>query len=224
MNFVCDSSSLISLVETCNLGTLSFLQKKKNARFLVPPAVVYEIVENPSHVNRHAFSALRLKKALSQGILAKYNSASLQKNTKELLVHANNLFSVNGKTLKILHPGEAECLAAYRETEAKAFIVDEKTTRLLLESPKLLLESLRNEYGGPVKVNGNTLEKLRRLLDGFVALRSTEIVGVAFQNGFFVDFGKDEQDAFHSVVYALREAGCSITSKELLDYQGIIKG
>ena len=219
MNFICDSSSLISLVETCNLSALNFLKEKKKASFLVPPAVVYEIIENPLHIHRYAFAALRLKRALREGVLQPFEIPALGQKTREILQFSNNIFSVNGAPLKILHPGEAECLAGYAATSASGIVVDEKTTRLLIESPQILLESLRDEYGNGVKVSQSSLNQLRQRIESFTALRSTEILAVAFENGYFEPFKEDEADAFHSATYALRQAGCSITSAELAEYE-----
>lgn len=219
MNFICDSSSLISLVETCNLESLSFLKRKKKAAFLVPPAVVYEIIENPLHIHRYAFTALRLKRALQERMLEPFESKGLAQNTREILQHANNIFSVNGSPLKILHPGEAECLAGYQDSQAKGIVVDEKTTRLLIENPQLLFESLKNEFGNSVRISEASLNKLRDKVRSFSALRSTEIIAIAFENGYYSSFGDDETDAFHAAAYALRQAGCSITSHELSDYE-----
>ncbi len=219
MNFICDSSSLISLVETCNLDSLSFMKRKKKASFLVPPAVVYEIIENPLHIHRYAFAALRLKRALHEGMLEPFDAPGLAQKTREILQHANNIFSVNGTPLKILHPGEAECLAGYLDSQAKGIVVDEKTTRLLIESPQLLWDSLKTEFGNGVRISEASLNKLKDKLRGFSALRSTEIIAIAYENGYYSSFGEDETDAFHAAAYALRQAGCSITSHELADYE-----
>lgn len=217
MNIVCDSSTLIALSETGTLDALAFLKQKTGARFLVPPAVVFETMEHPEQIQRFAFSAFKIEKALKDGWIEK--TSRTPPKTKELLQQANSVFSVNGQSLKVLHQGEAEALAAYAETQAKAILVDEKTTRLFIEDTDILKESLEQEYHGKVKVNQKALENLNRLVQNMNAVRSTEILAIAFEKGFFDGYGKNAENAFHASLYSLRNAGCSITTHELLEYQ-----
>ncbi len=218
MNVVCDASTLISLGETCTLNALRFLKSKSKTRFFVPPAVVYEAIQHPEHIRKYAFSGYKVQSFLDSGILEAVDDRNLASKTQEILKQSNNVFSVNGRPLKIIHAGEAECLAAYRDLDAKAVLVDEKTTRLFIEDPKLLKDSLQKEYRANVKVNQKALSALADLLDGITALRSTEVLAVAVEKGYFAGFGKNAVPAFQAALYALRNAGCSITTAELEEY------
>ncbi|MBI4361398.1 hypothetical protein HY572_06545 [Candidatus Micrarchaeota archaeon] len=224
MNFVCDSSTLISLGETCTLGALTFLKEKTGARFLVPPAVVFESMQHPEQIKRYAFSGYKIQHQLEAGVLeATPPTKNLEQNAREILGQANRVFSVNKKPLKVLQIGEAECLAAYNAEAAKGVLVDEKTTRLFIEDPTLLKESLSAEYHRPVEVNRDAWEAVRKFTGGMVAVRSTEILAMAYEYGFFDGYQQNAANAFHSALYALRNAGCSITSHELLEYQRVQK-
>lgn len=223
MNFVCDSSTLIALAETGTLDALAHLKKKTGARFFVPPAVVFESIEHPEQIQRFAFSAFRIEKALTDGWIERTPGKVAPSKTRDILQSANNVFSVNGQSLKVLHQGEAEALAAYREMQANAILVDEKTTRLFIEDTAILQQSLEQEYRGSVKVNAKALESLRRLLEGFNAVRSTEILAIAYEKGYFDGYGKNADAAFHAALFAVRNAGCSITTHELLEYQELHK-
>ncbi len=223
MNFICDSSTLIALAETCTLPALYHLKQSAGARFLVPPAVGYETMQHPEHIKRFAFSAFKIEKVKDDGVLEMTEPKNLGQRTRDIMQRANSVFSVNGQALKVLHAGEAECLAVYLENKAKAVLVDEKTTRLLIEDPLLLRDSLQQEYHGRAKMNDSALDALKAATKGMVAVRSTEILAMAYEDGFFKGYGKNEVEAFHASLYALRNAGCSITTKELLEYQQIQK-
>ena len=56
-----------------------------------------------------------------------------------------------------------------------------------------------------------------------VAVRSTEILAVAFEKGYFDGYRNRADEAFHAALYAVRNAGCSITTHELLEYQEVHK-
>ncbi len=223
MNFVADSSTLIALAETGTLDALLFLKKQAGARFFIPPAVAFETMEHPEQIQRFAFSAFKIEKALKDGWLEKTPTKTAPSKTREILQSANSVFSVNGQSLKVLHAGEAEALAAYKEMQAIGILVDEKTTRLFIENPGILKQSLEQEYRGSVKVNQKALDELNRQLQGMAAVRSTEILAVAFEKGFFDGYGKNADAAFHAALYAVRNAGCSITTHELLEYQELHK-
>ena len=217
---ICDSSALISLSETCNVDALAYLSSKTGARFYITPAVEKEIVFNPLNFTRHAFSAIRLKNLVTKGVL-KVTSASAKREFAELSEWSNNLFSVNRRPLRIMHAGELECLAVYKKINASGFLVDEKTARLMVESPGTLLESLHAEYRTKVEINDNIAQKLGEFVYGINAIRSTEILALAYEKGFFSQYEGIEKEAFHAAEYAARNAGCSISAKELAEYERI---
>ena len=192
-----------------------FLKDKFQADFVITPAVQNEIIDRPLKVGRFAFTAIRLKHLLNQGILRVVSSPSLKRDAQNILSKANNLFSA-GKPLPILQLGEAECLALLKPLQARALLVDEKTTRLLLEDPAKLYSVMRAEKN-VVKADEKNLYAFQKEFSSTV-MRSTELLGFAAQNGFFNYYSSDKNDVFHSAVYALRYAGCSISEKEIEDY------
>lgn len=215
---ICDSSSLISLSETCNIEALGFLSKNSRMRFYISPAVEKEIIFNPLNYTQHAFSAMRLKKQVLDGVL-KVASANPKPEYDALYDLSNHLFSVNGNPLKILQAGELECMAVYRKVRADAMLVDEKTARLVIESPRKLLETLRAEYRSRVDLNESAGVKLEELLSGVKVFRSSELLALAYGKGFFDGYKPVAADAFHAAEYAARNAGCSISAKELAEYE-----
>ncbi|MFH0922848.1 MAG: hypothetical protein V1811_02200 [Candidatus Micrarchaeota archaeon] len=222
VSLTCDSSSLIALAETCNLGVLGFLSKEAGASFLIPPFVKDEIISRPLKAREHAFSALRLRKQLDDGFLRISSSPSIMRDTHEVLNAANTLFRVRGKHLKLLHDGEAQALALFKSAKVDALLVDEKTLRLLIESPKTLAVKIEGEYDETVEIDEKSANKLKKYTRGVFVMRSSELLAVAFKKGFFDSFGSGSQDVFQAAVFALRKAGCSLTNNELSAYNTVL--
>ncbi len=218
--FVCDSSSLISLSEICNIDALHFL-KASGARFIIPPSVRDEIVTRPLQVRRLAFSAMRLRKLIYDNVLEVVEPPNLERECQNILAQANTVLRVGGKPLTILQEGEVECLALMKLKGFKNFVVDEKTTRLLFESPKTLLDALQTEFVEEVSMDENALANFKKGLEGASVLRSTEIIAVSAAKGFFKDYGSAAREAFIASLYALQNAGCSISTRELDDYEAL---
>ncbi len=215
---VCDSSSLISLAEACSLGVLGFMKEKFKADFVIPPAVEQEIVETPHEISRFSYSAARLKHLINVKILRVASVPSLDADAQKIMDSANSLFR-SEMPLRIIQRGEAECLALLSPMKASALLVDEKTTRLLMEDPKKLLSLMKSEHAKARADEKSMLDFQKKF--SFTVLRSTELVSFAAQNGFFQDLTPDENDIFHTSIYALRYAGCSISQSEIDDYQKI---
>ncbi|OIO26648.1 hypothetical protein COU38_03785 [Candidatus Micrarchaeota archaeon CG10_big_fil_rev_8_21_14_0_10_54_18] len=215
---ICDASSVISLSETCNINALQYLKDNAGTAFIIPPAVQKELIESPLHIKHYWFSALRMRRLINAGTLRTVSPPNLRKETRRLDSLANNVFKVGRRPLKILHQGELECLALASSVNAAALLVDEKTTRLLVENPNLLLESIQGEQKNKVYVNQKHLRAFRKNAY-YPVIRSTEVIAVAAEQGFYRDYGVDEAEAARAAMHALRHAGCSITHRELDEYE-----
>jgi len=218
--FVCDSSSLISLSETCNIDALRFL-KAGGARFVIPPSVRDEIVTHPLQVRRLAFSAMRLRKLIYDKILEVVELPNLERECQNILALANKVINVGGRPLTILQEGEVECLALMKLKGFKTLVVDEKTTRLLVESPQTLFDALTGEYDEDVSVDETALAGFKKGLEGAIVLRSAELLAVSADKGFFKEYGSASRDALSASLYALQNAGCSISTVELGEYEAL---
>lgn len=218
--FVCDSSSLISLSETCNIDALRFL-KASGARFVVPPSVRDEIVTRPLQIRRLAFSAMRLRKLIYDKILEVVELPNLERECQTILALANKVINVGGRPLTILQEGEVECLALMKLKGFKNLVVDEKTARLLLESPQTLFDALQSEFDEEVTIDQTALGAFKKGLEGASVLRSAEIIAVSADKGFFKEYGSAARDALSASLYALQNAGCSISTQELGDYEAL---
>jgi len=212
---ICDSSSIIALNETCNSNVFHFLQELD---FVIPPAVEEEIVINPIKVKQFAMHALRMQMILREKEVRIVSKKNLEERTEKVLRFANNSYFIDGKPLTLVQRGEAACLALLSLVGARLLLIDEKTTRMILEDPLALQRIIQEEHGKKVKLNSENLKRLSEMFDGAAILRSTELITIAARKGFFARFEEDETKAYHAAIYALRFAGCSITTQELSDY------
>ncbi len=222
---VCDSSSLISLSDTCNIDVLRFL-RQHGGKFVIPPAVEEEIIKHPAQLKQYAFSAVRLRKLVEDGVVLTQAPPRLASEKQAIENAANSAVRVDGKPLRLIHAGEAECLALLRiapQDAQKTLLVDEKTTRLLIESPKTLVERLRGEYKTSVEIDEAAMRAFKTGLEKITVIRSTELIAVAASLGFFADYGTAAQDATHTALGALQLAGCSVSSDELREYNTVLK-
>ncbi len=216
VKLVCDSGPLISFSDTCLINIVSFL-RQRGAEFIIPRSVEQEIVSTPINIRRYQFSAVRLHKAIDDGDLKIVDAD--QQLVESISNAANSVFSVRGNQLKILHAGEVACLAVYRKFNCSVLVIDEKTTRLLIEDPELLREKISDEYSAKVIVNQKSLDEFTSLMKGVQILRSSDLAAIAAKRGYFNSFGKHSGQAFRAAIYALKQAGCSLSEKEVADYQ-----
>ena len=219
-NIVCDSSALISLADTSNLPVLKFLTER-GINFLVTPGVRSEIVNRPMLIKKYALSAVRLQKAINDNQLKSITSVTLHEQTQRILRTANNMIFSGNKPIELIQLGEAECLAIFSSASAHALMIDEKTTRLLIENPYKLRETIQTRNAESVTLDQTRYDEFAALTTDVSCLRSSELLAYAYTKGYFDDFGSLKQDAFKASIYSLRESGCSLTSSEIVEYENM---
>ncbi len=210
MKIICDSSTLISLAETCNLGVL-YLLNENRVEFSVTKKVKEEIIENPERIKKYAYSALKLEKCFDDGVIKEVNED--EQKTTSLTRKLNGFFEINGRALNIVQEGEISCITVYKDLKFDAFAVDEKTTRLLIEDPELLMREMEKEYGEKITLRKPDFFKIQ-------VLRSTELLYFAFRKGYLKEF-KNPKKVLNAGLQALKYAGCSISEEELSEYEAL---
>src|SRR3989338_5340057 len=115
-HILCDSSSLISLTDSCLDGIIPFFHSKFNVQFVIPPSVEFETVTRPisSDLKPYAFSAIKIKKMIEDGVIKKIEPSS-QSKTALILQISNNMLYTKGRPLNLVHKGESEMLALAEE-------------------------------------------------------------------------------------------------------------
>lgn len=212
MKVICDSGPLISLSNNCLFNVISFLSQRSNVDFIIPSGVEDEIVNTPIKISKYAFAAMRFKKAIIEKEITIVNSKNLL--VQKIKNTANNTYHLRGKPLQILHKGEAECLAAYQEYKCQALVIDEKTTKLLIEAPERLQEVMQREYKEKINFNDKAAREFAKLTPNVQILRSTELVAIAMQKGYFDNF-PEPKEAYAAALTSLKNAGCSVTEGEI---------
>lgn len=213
---VADASSIISLVINCMSGVLHSM----NAKIVTTPAVYDEIFTKPIKSKRFVLEALRIKRLFSHGVISIMDDEP--ELTHRILNISNSVFSVRGKPLKILHKGEAAALSLIIKSGADAFLIDERTTRLLIEDPDSLMSLLSHRNKEDVKMDDIMLSKFFDLIKNTKIIRSTEIAARAYEMGLLDDLKTQGHNVLDATLYALKLSGCAISWEEIEEYKAVL--
>jgi len=221
---ICDSGVLISLTSACLDNLLYFFSERHKVRFIVPPSVEYEVVDRPMQgdLRKHLFSALRIKEAINDGVVAVVD-ANVENEARRIMNAANATFYMKGKPIKLIHYAESEMLALALELGVDNIVIDERTSRLLIEAPFKLKQHMESEFQVNIMVNKNSFRELASRISQLKTLRSSELVMLAYENGYFKSFNKIELAALEAALYKMKFSGCSISFEEISGYLSSVK-
>ncbi len=214
---ICDSSSLISLSETCLLWAL---RDMKNMKFVLPPAVKGEIVDYPLHVKRFELKAIYMEDFLHSKQVELFTHPRLEQESRFITDLANSLFTFRNKHIKIIQAGEAGSMAAMKLMHERNLLVDERTTRLLIEDIDILKKYIESRTGLKLEINSKEREALEEELSKFRVIRSVEVFAYLYDKGEFSDL---DPKILEAGLWALKFAGCSVTQEEITDYLRMLK-
>lgn len=214
-----DSSAIITLALNDLLHILEPLKKKFKGEFYIAPSVKQEIVDKPLTERRFMLEALFIKSLFEKNILTHYYNNEIAREQEKILDTANTTFHSDRGPVKILHPGEASCLALFKAIGAdkKAIVVDERTTRMLCEAPWNLKKLLENKLHTRIdaKVDNYTF------FQGFDIIRTSELSMMAFKLGI-IDLPGKREEIISALLYAAKFKGCAISNKEIDEARGLI--
>ena len=225
-DILCDSSSFISLTESCLDRIYYFLHEKYGVRFIIPTGVEEEMINTPLSSRRktHALSALKIKKMINDGVITKIETdKTVEEQTRKVLHTTNNLFFVRGKPLTLVHYGEAEMIALASYLDIPGILIDERTTRLLIEAPFTVKNHFEKEFNVHVMMNKKNLTEFSDMTSKMYAIRSSELVILAYEHGYFDDFGKIKRDIIEAALRKTKFSGCSIRFDEIDEYLSSLK-
>jgi len=222
-----DSSAVISLTLNNLLWILDALKEHLDGDFFICPEIKAELVDNPLNTKRFEFEALQVLAQINSGAL-KIAELTPEANTlyDELLHLANTSFKSKGVWINIVHKGEMQALATAILSGASAFVVDERTTRLLLENPGALRDLLQSKLHTRVEVNRQNLARFRSLTRQIKVIRSVELVLVAYELGTldrYLPAGTPEarEILLDAVLWGLKLKGCAISEDEIAQVKRI---
>lgn len=212
-----DSSSLISLSMNGLLEELKKLKKIFNGEFIITKEVKKEIVDTPLKIKEYELEALKIQNLIDGGYLNMPNKLGIQDKeitnlTNKLMALANKMFTGNGNEISLIQSGETSCLALSKIINEKkiknVLVIDERTTRMLVEKSENLKELLEKKLHVQIKLNKSNFQEFK----GFKIIRSAELIYLAYKKNLIELEGKEILDA---LLYALKFKGCAISSEEI---------
>jgi hypothetical protein len=218
MKVVFDSGVLIGFSETCLLPLFESL-KENIGEFVVTKGVKDECIDRVKNNMKFKLSAFRIQEQLDNFIFKVYNSSEeLNNKTIRILNLTNSLYTINNNNLKLVDFGEAESLALLGMSKAKCLAIEERTTRMIVENPKALLEILKKKYSNKnIKFQEDKYSKFIDEIGDVKCIRSVDLIAYAYQNKLLPNFMLD-LEYIRSVLYSLKFNGCSVSFNEIEEF------
>lgn len=209
-----DAGPIISLSMNGLLYMLERLKKECDCEFLITPQVKKEVIEKPLKLKKFELEAIKVKSLMEKGILVPSSRIipdyKLMQETKKILDSANSCVSSSNQKITIIQEGEASCLALAKLCNCEnMLVIDERTTRLLVESPENLKKMMERKLYSQIKISSSCLSSLKKLR----IIRSSELLYVAYKKNL-LDLGK-EKIVLDSLLYASKFKGTAISSEEI---------
>jgi len=207
-----DSSPIITLALNDLLRILEPLKDSFNGEFFITEPVKYELFDKSIETKRFKLEALMIQDLIDKGIFKVKKDKMLFDEMQKIMNIANNTFKTESAGIKIIHDGEASCLALYKllPFEDKAIVVDERTTRMLCENPVNFHKLLEKKHHVSIKANEVNYDFFRK----FRIIRSSELVYIAFKKKI-ISFNFPNREVLDALLFALKFKGCSISYNEI---------
>jgi len=214
-----DTGPIISLATNNLLWILEELKKKYDGEFYITDPVKKEIIDKPFEGRRFKFEAMQVFRLISNGTLKIIELNDIKKKTDLICDTANRIFKAHNHEMRIMHYAEASTLAAAMQYSADAVVIDERTTRLLIESPKKVGERLEFKLHTKIDTDQNALDQIAKEIDELKVIRSVELVIIAYEYGFLDKFIFNMPDArktlLEALLWGVKLNGASLTEREI---------
>jgi predicted nucleic acid-binding protein len=215
-----DSGPIISLSMNGMLYILEELKKNFDGEFIITPQVKNEVVDKPLKIKKFEFEAVRVAYLIEKGILKLSSSIvpndKLNEETARIKNQVNSQFYSDNKNIELIQEGEAACLALANLCNCKnLLVVDERTTRLLVESPESLKKIMENKLHTRIKTRGNF-----EFLKNIQVIRTAELLFIAYKKNL-LGLKKDKL-TLDSILYASKFKGTAISTKEIEEIKKLV--
>ena len=216
-----DAGPLIAFTMNGLLPTLENLKKEFQGEFIITPAVKNEVVDYPIKTKKYELEGLKVKDLIDRGILKMSSefvpNNKLQEKTQEILKLGSTLFVTPLEKIRLMQEGEASSLAFAKLCNCENLIViDERTTRLIVEAPENLKEIMESKLHTKIDFNRKNLDFFK----DFRFIRSAELVYIAYKKDLF-NLKKDKQ-LLDALLYSLKFKGTAISSKEIEEIKSLV--
>ncbi|HII15782.1 MAG TPA: hypothetical protein HA362_05725 [Nanoarchaeota archaeon] len=229
-SMVFDTSTIISLASNNLLWILGELKKKFKGHFYISSAVRREVIDVPLQSKKFKLEAMQVLSEVAKGNLEIFgHSEVVEREIADLSVLANSIFMARGNYIRIAHSGELATVAIARLLGSQAVLIDERTTRILIEEPFKLADLLESKLHTPISVNKGNLNRFREKVDDVPVMRSAELGVIAYEMGLFDRYALSGEEKYVSnpklnvldgTLWGLRLRGCAISTEEI---EAIIK-
>ncbi len=211
-----DAGPIISLTMNGMLSVIEKLKKVFDGEFILTPQVKNEVVDKPMKIKKYKLEAIRVKDMIDRGILKMSSeiipNQKLDREIKRILKITNGTLRAvqTGEKIKIIHDGEAACLAFSNLCGTdNVIVIDERTTRMLIEAPHNLEKMMGKKLHTPLKANLSLLDELKN--SKFI--RSAELLFIAYKKGIIPI--KKSRDLLDALLYGVKFKGAAISSVEI---------
>lgn len=216
---VFDTGPIISLTMNNLLWLLDALKEASKARFYITEHVKRELVDFPLNMTkRYKFEALQVLHYIENGTLEVVSNEEVNKDTFKLLSLANSCYNAFGQDMKLVHEAEMSAISLHLQKKADAFVVDERTTRLLVENPNKLRHILSHNLHSKIIENKNSLKEFQKITKDVKIIRSAELVTIAYEKGFldkYIVNTQPKETLLESVLWGIKMNGCAVSKKEI---------
>ena len=214
-----DAGPIISLTTNNLLWIIEKLKERYSGDFLIPKSVEFELVQKPIETKKFKLEALEVNMEINKGNLKVIDNPEITALKQELLLMANSCFKANGKQIQIVQDGEMAAVAVALLFESDAIVIDERTTRELIENPEELAELMSRKLHTKVEVDKEILKKLNEKLGKLKVIRSVELAVVGYELGLFDKYLTKDKDARktlkEAILWGIKIRGASISQEEI---------
>lgn len=218
-SIIFDAGPIISLATNNLLFILPPLKKEFDGKFYLTSSVKKELVDRPFEIKKFKFEAIQIEKLIEDGVLEIIDNDFIRNESPKLLETANTTFKAFNNYMQLVHFAEMSALAAAISLNADSVVIDEKTTRLMMENPKLLLEILKKTLHTSISVNELNLREFRSRTKNIRAIRSIELVAVAYErgilDGYITKLPDAKRNLLESVLWGVKLSGCAVSRDEI---------
>jgi len=218
-SLIFDAGPIISLATNNLLWILEPLKNKFDGKFYLTDAVKRELVDRPLETKKFKFEAIQVEKLIENGVLEVMDNNFIRENTPKLLDIANEIFKAYSHYMSIVHYAEISVIVAAINLNADAIVLDEKTTRFLIENPKMIIEILKKTLHTPISINESNLKEFKNIVRDIRTIRSIELVTMAYEHGLLDSYVAKIPDArknlLESVLWGVKLNGCAVSKDEI---------
>ncbi len=223
-SLVFDSGPVISLTLNNLLWTLKSLRKHFGGSFIIPEGVKYELVDSPLLSRKFKLEALQVLREIYTGTFDLVKSENIRYLSHRIMNIANHTFKAYDSDIAIVHIGEMDVLAAAKILKSKAVVIDERTTRQLIEDPLSIAKHLQSKLHTHITVDENNIRLLKRELSGIKVIRSVELMSLAYEFHILDSLIIPQEQRVYknlnstlldAVLWSLKLNGCAVSDEEI---------